>query len=77
MRHDNVKELMIGLIEKFVSPDLVILDDLLTNILLLSLPSSFDGFVMNFNMNKMEEILEELVNGLDMKSQSIKKKMFS
>ncbi|XP_075507403.1 uncharacterized protein LOC142544230 [Primulina tabacum] len=70
-RHATVKELMftrlrdgtsvhehgvkmIGLIAKLVGLDVVIL--------LLSLPPSFNGFVINFNMNKLEETLEELVN---------------
>ncbi|XP_042448896.1 uncharacterized protein LOC122033802 [Zingiber officinale] len=53
---------MIGLIEKLLSLDLVIPHELLTNIILLSLPSSFDNFVVNFNMNKLEATLEELVN---------------
>ncbi|KAG6503295.1 hypothetical protein ZIOFF_035606 [Zingiber officinale] len=55
---------MIGLIEKLLSLDLVIPHKLSTDILLLSLPSSFDNFVVNFNMNKLEATLEELVNML-------------
>ncbi|XP_073035174.1 uncharacterized protein [Primulina eburnea] len=38
--------------------------ELSTDILLLSLPASFDGFVVNFNMNKLEATLEELINML-------------
>ncbi|KAG6506400.1 uncharacterized protein LOC121979488 [Zingiber officinale] len=55
---------MIGLIEKLVSLDLVIPHKLSTYIILLSLPSSFDNFVVNFNMNKLEATLEELINML-------------
>ncbi|XP_042396440.1 uncharacterized protein LOC121986540 [Zingiber officinale] len=55
---------MIGLIEKLLSLDLVIPHELSTDIILLSLPSPFDNFVVNFNMNKLEAILEELVNML-------------
>ncbi|XP_073271502.1 uncharacterized protein [Primulina huaijiensis] len=55
---------MIGLIEKLVSLDLVIPNELSTDILLLSLPSLFDGFVVNFNMNKLEATLEGLINML-------------
>ncbi|KAG6521941.1 hypothetical protein ZIOFF_019075 [Zingiber officinale] len=55
---------MIGLIEKLMNLDLVIPHELSTNIILLSLPSSFDNFVVNFNMNKLEATLEELVNML-------------
>ncbi|XP_075479428.1 uncharacterized protein LOC142520311 [Primulina tabacum] len=53
---------MIGLIKKLVGMDLVIPNELFKNILLLSLPSLFDGFLVNFNMNKLEGSLEELVN---------------
>ncbi|KAG6536160.1 hypothetical protein ZIOFF_001209 [Zingiber officinale] len=53
---------MIGLIEKLVNLDLVILHELSTDIILLSLPSSFDNFVVNFNINNLEATLEELVN---------------
>ncbi|XP_073135718.1 uncharacterized protein [Henckelia pumila] len=52
---------MIGLVEKLVGMDLVLSAELTTDVLLLSLPSSFDSFVVNFNMNKMEPTLEELV----------------
>ncbi|XP_075486313.1 uncharacterized protein LOC142525912 [Primulina tabacum] len=38
-----------------------------------SLPSSFDGFVVNFNMNKLEASLEELVNMLTSNEATIKK----
>ncbi|XP_073036755.1 uncharacterized protein [Primulina eburnea] len=64
---------MIGLIEKLVGLDLVIPSELSTDILLLSLPSSFDGFVVNFNMNKLEATLEELVNMLTSYEATIKK----
>ncbi|KAG6521341.1 hypothetical protein ZIOFF_018456 [Zingiber officinale] len=55
---------MIGLIEMLLSLDLVIPHELSTDIILLSLPSSFDNFVVNFNMNKLEATLEEQVNML-------------
>ncbi|XP_075486428.1 uncharacterized protein LOC142526038 [Primulina tabacum] len=55
---------MVGLIEKLVGLDLVIPNELSTDILLLSLSSLFDGFVVNFNMNKLEDSLKELVNML-------------
>ncbi|KAG6468577.1 hypothetical protein ZIOFF_073265 [Zingiber officinale] len=55
---------MIGLIEKLLSLDLVISHELSTDIILLSLPSSFDNIVVNFNMNKLEATLEKLVNVL-------------
>ncbi|XP_042423452.1 uncharacterized protein LOC122011082 [Zingiber officinale] len=53
---------MIGLIENLVNHDLVIPHELSTYVILLSLPSSFDNFMVNFNMNKLEATLEELVN---------------
>ncbi|XP_073139007.1 uncharacterized protein [Henckelia pumila] len=53
---------MIGYIERLVSLDMVHPHELLVYVLLLSLPNSFDGFVVNFNMNKIEATLEELVN---------------
>ncbi|KAG6518499.1 hypothetical protein ZIOFF_021974 [Zingiber officinale] len=53
---------MIRLIEKLVNLDLVIPHDLSADIILLSLPSSFDNFVVNFNMKKLEATLEELGN---------------
>ncbi|KAG6483624.1 hypothetical protein ZIOFF_060276 [Zingiber officinale] len=49
---------MIGLIEKLLSLDLVIPHELSTDFILLSLPSSFDNFVVNFNMNKLEATLK-------------------
>ncbi|XP_073294541.1 uncharacterized protein [Primulina huaijiensis] len=52
---------MIGLIKKLVGMDLVIPNELSKNILLFSLPLSFDGFVIKFNINKLEGSLEELV----------------
>ncbi|XP_073130816.1 uncharacterized protein [Henckelia pumila] len=55
---------MIGYIERLVSLDMVLPHELLVDVLLLSLPDSFDGFVVNFNMNKIEATLEELVNML-------------
>ncbi|KAG6470267.1 hypothetical protein ZIOFF_071332 [Zingiber officinale] len=65
---------MIGLIEKLVNLELVIPYNLWTNIILLSLPSSFDNFVVNFNMNKLEATLEELVNMLANYEATMKKK---
>ncbi|XP_073017835.1 uncharacterized protein [Primulina eburnea] len=64
---------MIGLIEMLVGLDLVIPNVLSTDILLLSLPSWFDGFGVNFNMNKLEASLEELINMLTSYEATIKK----
>ncbi|XP_073137320.1 uncharacterized protein [Henckelia pumila] len=43
---------MIGLVQKLVGMDLVLPAKLTTDVFLLSLQSSFDPFVVNFNMNK-------------------------
>ncbi|XP_075475695.1 uncharacterized protein LOC142509700 [Primulina tabacum] len=64
---------MIGLIEKLVGLDVAIPSELSTDILLLSLPASFDRFVVNFNMNKLEATLEELINMLTNYEATIKK----
>ncbi|XP_073051280.1 uncharacterized protein [Primulina eburnea] len=66
--HLHLKELyaLVGL-------DLVIPSELSIDILLLSFPASFDGFVVNFNMNKLEASLEELVNMLTNYEATIKK----
>ncbi|XP_073136180.1 uncharacterized protein [Henckelia pumila] len=55
---------MIWLIEKLVTLEMTLEHELCANLLLLPLPSSFDGFVVNFNMNKIEATLEEMVNML-------------
>ncbi|KAG6532462.1 hypothetical protein ZIOFF_006307 [Zingiber officinale] len=67
---------MIGLIERLLNFDLVIPHELSTNIILLSLPSSFENFVVNFNMNKLEATLEELVNMLVNYEATMKKENF-
>ncbi|XP_073294918.1 uncharacterized protein [Primulina huaijiensis] len=64
---------MIGLVDKLVGMDLILPSELTTDVLLLSLPSSFDPFVVNFNMNKLEPTLEELVNMLVTFESTIKK----
>ncbi|XP_073290723.1 uncharacterized protein [Primulina huaijiensis] len=64
---------MIGLVEKSVGLNLVIPNKLSMDILLLSLSSLFDGFVVKFNMNKLEDSLEELVNMLTSYEATIKK----
>ncbi|KAG6488853.1 hypothetical protein ZIOFF_050107 [Zingiber officinale] len=67
---------MIGLIEKLLSLDLVIPHELLIDIILLSLASSFDNFLVNFNMNKIETTLEEIVNMLANYEATMKKEIF-
>ncbi|XP_073061740.1 uncharacterized protein [Primulina eburnea] len=53
--------------------DLVISNELSTDILLLSLSSSFDDFVVNFNINNLEAGLEEFFNMLTSYEGTIKK----
>ncbi|XP_073041895.1 uncharacterized protein [Primulina eburnea] len=72
--HLHLKELMIGLIEKLVGLDVVIHSEISTDIISMSFPALFDGFVVNFNMNKLEATLEELVNMLTNYKAAIKKK---
>ncbi|XP_073120685.1 uncharacterized protein [Henckelia pumila] len=64
---------LIGILDKIVGMDIVFPAELTTDVLLLSLPSSFDSFVVNFNMNKMDPSLEELVNMLVTYESAIKK----
>ncbi|KZT75584.1 Retrotransposon protein [Dorcoceras hygrometricum] len=64
---------MIGLIEKLVGLDITLPHDLSVDLLLLSLPAAFDPFVVNFNMNKLEATLEEVVNMLVVFEGTIKK----
>ncbi|XP_073067255.1 uncharacterized protein [Primulina eburnea] len=65
---------MIGPFEKLVGHDVIISSEISIDILLLSLPLSFDGSMVNFNMNKLEATLEELVNMLTIYEATIKKK---
>ncbi|XP_012850984.1 PREDICTED: uncharacterized protein LOC105970697 [Erythranthe guttata] len=44
---------MISLIEKLANIDVVLPIELTAEILLLSLPSSYESFIVNFNMNKL------------------------
>ena len=55
---------MISLIEKLGNLDVVMDNDLYIDLILQSLPSSFDQFIMNFNMSKLEMTVNKLVNML-------------
>jgi hypothetical protein len=50
-------------------------DDLATDVILLSLPTSYESFIMNFHMNGMEKTVAELHGMLKIVEDSIKKKM--
>ncbi|XP_075481212.1 uncharacterized protein LOC142521924 [Primulina tabacum] len=65
---------MIGHVERLVGLDMVIPSEHSIDIIFLSLPPSFDGFVVNFNMKKLEATLEEFVNIFTTYEATIKKK---
>ena len=64
---------MIGLIKKLSNLGIVTDNDFYVDLILQSLPKSFDQFVMNFNMEKNEVTINELVNMLVTAESTIKK----
>ena len=64
---------MIEQIEKLTGLGMVLEDNLCVDIVLQSLPDSFSQFIMNFNMNKLEVTLPELLNILREAESTIKK----
>ena len=64
---------MIEWIEKLTGLGMVLEDNLCVDIVLQSLPDSFSQFIMNFNMNKLEVTLPELLNMLREVESTIKK----
>ncbi|CAL9076301.1 unnamed protein product [Musa textilis] len=64
---------MIEWIEKFTGLRMVLEDNLCVDIVLQSLSDSFSQFIMNFNMNKLEVTLPELLNMLREAESTIKK----
>jgi hypothetical protein len=48
-------------------------DDLTTDVILQSLPASYEPFIMNFHMNGMEKTVAELYGMLKIAKDSIKK----
>ena len=64
---------MIGLVEKLASLDIFLDNELSINLVLQSLPSSFDQFVVNFNMNSLEATLPDLLSMLRTAETTIKK----
>ena len=64
---------MIEWIEKLTGLGMVLEDNLCVDIVLQSLPDSFSQFIMNFNMNKLEVTLLELLNMLREAESTIKK----
>ncbi|KAG6382349.1 hypothetical protein SASPL_157982 [Salvia splendens] len=55
---------MIGLIERLASIGMVLPANASTNLILQSLPSSFENFIVNFNMNNTKVGLPKLHNML-------------
>ncbi|KAG6418394.1 hypothetical protein SASPL_120598 [Salvia splendens] len=55
---------MIGLIGRLASIGTVLPANVSTNLILQSLPNSFENFIVNFNMNNMKVGLPELHNML-------------
>ncbi|KAL3633507.1 hypothetical protein CASFOL_022269 [Castilleja foliolosa] len=55
---------MMTLLEKLVKLEVVLPHQLSTDLILLSLPSSYEPFIVNFNMNKLEPPMDELLNML-------------
>ena len=64
---------ILGLIEKLGSLGFVMDHELSVDLILQSLPDSFSQFVMNYQMNKIETTLPELINLLKTAETSIKK----
>ncbi|XP_041999639.1 uncharacterized protein LOC121749100 [Salvia splendens] len=64
---------MIGLIERLTSFGTVLSSNISTNLILESLPSCFENFIINFNMNNMKVGLPELHNMLTTYESSIAK----
>ena len=64
---------MIEWMEKLIGLGMVLKDNLCVDIMLLSLPDSFSQFIMNYNMNKLEVTLPELLNMLREAESTIKK----
>ena len=64
---------ILGLIERLGNLGFVMDHELSVDLILQSLPNSSGNFVMNYNMNKMESTLPELINLLKEAETSIKK----
>ena len=64
---------MIGLIEKLADLGHIFDNELSIDLILQSLPDSYSQFIMNFNMNKLECSLTELLNMLKTAEPTIKK----
>ncbi|GFP93482.1 retrovirus-related pol polyprotein from transposon tnt 1-94, partial [Phtheirospermum japonicum] len=70
--HEHVLK-MITLIEKLVNLDVVLPSELQVDLILLSLPSSYEQFIANFNMNKLDPTLDVMLKMLVSYEATIKK----
>jgi hypothetical protein len=64
---------MMGYTETLIKLGCEIKDDLATDVILQSLPASYESFIMNVNMNGMEKTVVELHEMLKTAEDSIKK----
>jgi hypothetical protein len=64
---------MMGYIETLIKLGCEIKDDLATDMILESLPMSYESFIMNFHMNGMKKTMAELHGMLKTVKDSIKK----
>jgi hypothetical protein len=64
---------MMGYIETLAKLGCEIKDDLATDVILQSLPASYESFIMNFHMNGMKKTVAELHGILKSVEDSIKK----
>jgi hypothetical protein len=66
---------MMGYIETLDMLGCELKDDLATDVILQSLPTSYESFIMNFHMNGIEKIVAEMHGMLKIAEDSIKKKI--
>jgi hypothetical protein len=66
---------MMGYIETLDKLDCKLNDDLVTDVILQSLLTSYEPFIMNFHMNEMDKIVAELLGMLKTAEDSIKKNL--
>ncbi|KAK4382220.1 hypothetical protein Sango_2892900 [Sesamum angolense] len=64
---------MLSLVEKLEYLKAGINNDMYIDVILQSLPPSYDPFIVNFNMNGLEKFINELINMLVQDEATIKK----
>ncbi|KAL0352613.1 UNVERIFIED_CONTAM: hypothetical protein Scaly_1650000 [Sesamum calycinum] len=68
---------MLSLMEKLEDLKAGLENDTYINVILQSLPPSYDPFIVNFNMNGLEKSINELINMLVQYEATIKKSVLS